>query len=101
MSSQPGAFDEVIHAPHRLRIMVALSAADKVEFQALRDDLGVPDSALSKQLKVLTEAGYAKLDKPTGPGGRPRTWVQITRQGRKALASHLAVLRDLAQQAGV
>lgn len=50
---------------------------------------------------MLTEAGYAKLDKPTGLGGRPRTWVQITRQGRKALASHLAVLRDLAQQAGV
>lgn len=101
MSAQPAAFDDVIHAPHRLRIMVALAAVDKLEFQALRDDLAVADSVLSKQLKVLAEAGYAKLDKPTGLGGRPRTWVRITRSGHRALAGHLAALHELALQAGL
>ncbi|GAA1390453.1 transcriptional regulator [Luteococcus peritonei] len=95
------AFNEVIHAPHRLRIMVALSAAERLEFQALRDDLAVADSVLSKQLKVLTESGYVTLDRPTGLGGRPRTWVRSTRTGRRALAGHMTALRELADQAGL
>lgn len=101
MSSPGQAFDETIHAPHRLRIMVALSTVESMEFGALRDDLGVADSVLSKQLKVLVDAGYAKLDKPTGMGGRPRTWARITRSGRTALAGHLAALQALAASAGV
>lgn len=93
-------FDETIHAPHRLRICVALSSVDSLEFGALRDDLGVADSVLSKQLKVLVEAGYAHLDKPTGRGGRPKTWVRITPAGRRALSGHLAALAALAAAAG-
>ena len=89
------AFDETIHAPHRLRIMVALSTVESMEFGAIRDDLGVADSVLSKQLKVLVDAGYVTLDKPTGLGGRPRTWAKITKAGRAALAGHLAELRRL------
>lgn len=90
-----GRFDEIIHAPHRLRICVALAGVDSLEFGALRDDLGVADSVLSKQLKVLTEAGYVALDKPTGLGGRPRTWVKVTPAGRSALNGHLRALAEL------
>lgn len=92
------AFDEVIHAPHRLRIAVMLAAVDTMEFQAIRDELGVADSVLSKQLKVLSDAGYVRLEKKAG-AGRPRTWVSLTRQGAGALAGHLAELQRMARMA--
>ncbi|MFZ2504408.1 MAG: transcriptional regulator [Nocardioides sp.] len=95
MTGQTAAFDEVIHAPHRLRICAMLAAVDSMEFGAIRDDLRVADSVLSKQLKVLVEAGYVQLDKPQGRGGKVRTWAHLTRSGRAALAGHLAELRRL------
>ena len=86
------AFDEVIHAPHRLRIMAALAVTESVEFAAIREMLGVADSVLSKHLKVLQDAGYVALDKPTGRGGRVRTWVRATPEGRRAYDAHVAAL---------
>ncbi|MBD0842813.1 MULTISPECIES: transcriptional regulator [unclassified Streptomyces] len=88
-------FDDVIHAPHRLRICVALAAATEVEFAVLREVLGVADSVVSKHLRTLQEAGYVTLTKPTGRGGRVRTWVSLTREGRRALDAHVAELRRL------
>lgn len=89
------AFDELIHAPHRLRAMATLAAADSVDFATLRDLLGVADSVLSKHLKALQEAGYVTLDKRTGLGGRTRTWVRSTPEGRTAYEAHVAALREL------
>ena len=52
------AFDEVVHAPQRLRTMALLVAvAGQVEFATIRDVLNVADSVLSKHLKVLRDAG--------------------------------------------
>jgi DNA-binding MarR family transcriptional regulator len=89
------AFDETIHAPHRLRIMAMLTVCESVEFSALREMLGVADSVLSKHLKVLHEAGYAALDKPVGQGGRVRTRVRATSTGHRAYAAHVAALHRL------
>ena len=94
-----GTFDETIHAPLRLRICVMLPAVETMEFGAIRDDLEVADSVLSKHLKVLADAGYVRLDKPTGLGGRPKTWARLTKEGHKALAGHIAALRALADHA--
>jgi DNA-binding transcriptional ArsR family regulator len=89
------AFDEVVHAPQRLRIMALLVAvAGQVEFGAVRDVLDVADSVLSKHLKVLHDAGYLELCKPTGQG-RVRTWVQLTAAGRQAYTAHVAALREI------
>jgi DNA-binding MarR family transcriptional regulator len=89
------AFDEVVHAPQRLRIMALLAAVEgQAEFSTLRDILDVADSVLSKHLKVLHGAGYIKVSKPTGQG-RVRTWIQLTPAGRRAYSSHLAALREI------
>lgn len=93
------AFDEVVHAPHRLRICALLAPMESVEFSALREDLGVADSVLSKHLKVLVDAGYAVLDKPTGRGRRVRTWARLTPAGRRALDGHLAALQAMTEGA--
>ncbi len=89
-----GQFDEVVHAPHRLRICAFLDATTSTEFGVLRDLLGVADSVLSKHLKVLQEAGYLTITKPTGRG-RVKTWVRLTSQGRSAYAGHTAALKAL------
>ncbi|WP_214401860.1 transcriptional regulator [Pseudonocardia lacus] len=93
MSTTP-AFDEIIHAPNRLRICAALATVTEVEFATLRDMLGVADSVLSKHLKVLLDAGYITLAKPVG-FGRVRTWASFTAAGRRAFDAHVAELRRL------
>lgn len=100
MAKRPAAhFDEVIHAPHRLRICALLAPVESMEFGSVRDELGVADSVLSKQFKVLADAGFATASKAPGETGRARTWLTLTRDGRKAFASHLAALRELAAAA--
>ncbi|MGB4917683.1 MAG: transcriptional regulator [Propionicimonas sp.] len=88
-------FDEIIHSPNRLRICVLLSTVETMEFAALRADLGVADSVLSKHLDTLADAGYVTLTRPTGLGGRPRTWARLTTVGHHTLHGHLAALRQL------
>lgn len=92
-------FDEVIHAPHRLRICALLAPVESMEFGTVRDELGVADSVLSKQLRALTDAGFATTSKRRGETGRPRTWLSLTCEGRRAFAGHLEALRELAAAA--
>lgn len=94
MSAEP-RFDEIIHAPNRLRICSMLSTMNEVEFAALRDALGVSDSVLSKQLKALEDAGYLRVRK-SPLEGRTRTWAALTPAGKDAFNGHVAELRRLA-----
>ncbi|WP_269937376.1 transcriptional regulator [Arthrobacter sp. HY1533] len=89
----PG-LNEVIHAPNRLRICAFLRTLDQAEFGTIRDMLGVADSVASKQLKVLEDAGYMVLSKPTGRG-RVKTWAALTAEGRAAYDGHVAALKAL------
>ena len=100
MTARP---DPLIHPITRLSICGLLAAgADWVEFAALRDAAGISDSVLSKQSRVLEEAGYVEVRKGA-VGRRPRTWFRLTAAGRQALQGHLAWLAQLeeAVSAGV
>jgi DNA-binding MarR family transcriptional regulator len=89
--------DPVIHPITRLSICGLLAAgADWVEFAALRDAAGVSDSVLSKQSRVLEDAGYVEVRKGA-VGRRPRTWFRLTAEGRQAVQGHLAWLSELEQ----
>lgn len=94
MRTEP-AFNEIIHAPNRLRICAALAAVTEAEFATIRDTLGVSNPVLSKHLRVLQDAGYLALSKPKG-SGRVRTWVSLTPAGRAAFRAHVAELERLA-----
>ena len=91
-------FDETIHSPNRLRICAALSAAREVEFATLEQGLGVSKSLLSKQLKVLIDAGYVAVERKPQSFGRPRTWVGLTSAGRRAYRNHVAALRKIIEE---
>ena len=58
-------FDELIHPSTRLSIVALLASADWIEFGFVRDQLGLSDSALSKQLATLEEAGYLAIERYT------------------------------------
>ncbi|MFG2678570.1 transcriptional regulator [Streptomyces sp. NPDC048392] len=93
------AFDEIIHPYNRLQICAMLSSVESMAFSEVRDALGVSDSVLSKQVKVLQEAGYLRVVKET-QNSRLRAWLELAPAGRRALAGHLAQLRSIAEAAG-
>lgn len=97
MSAVP-TFDAVIHAPGRLQICAILSSVDQAEFAMVRDTIAVSDSVMSKHVKQLEEAGYVIVSK-AAMGGRQRTWLSLTAQGRRAFAGHVAELTRLAGMA--
>lgn len=88
-------FDEVVHAPNRLQICAMLAAVEALDFTTVREALSISDSVLSKQVKILADAGYVQISK-TRHGSRTRTWLSLTDAGRVALEGHLAELRRIA-----
>ena len=86
--------DEIIHAPVRFSIVAALATVDEAEFGVVRDVVEISDSTLSKQVSVLEGAGYVKVRKGY-IGKRPRTWLSLTKVGRRAYTAHLDALRAI------
>jgi DNA-binding MarR family transcriptional regulator len=87
-------FDELIHPATRLSIVALLAAADWADFAFVRDELGLSDSALSKQLSTLEEAGYVAIDRPVSERRR-RVRARLTPVGRERFAGHVAALRGI------
>ena len=94
-----GRFDELIHAPTRLAIVSLLAAVEWADFKFIRDEVGLSDSALSKQLTTLETAGYLEIRKAF-VGRRPRTSARLTGEGRHAFELHVAALREIVARAG-
>ncbi|MFF8092723.1 transcriptional regulator [Streptomyces sp. NPDC016675] len=97
--SIPSGFDELIHPATRLSVVALLAATEWADFAFVRDSLSLSDSALSKQLHTLEEAGYLELLKEGG-GRRRRTKVRLTDRGRTAFEGHVAALRAIVDAAG-
>ena len=91
-------FDELIHPGTRLSIVSLLAAADWAEFAFLRDQLNLSDSALSKQLSTLEEAGYLNVERPLRDRRR-RVRARLTPAGRTAFHGHVAALRQMVSTA--
>lgn len=89
-----GDLDPVIHAPKRLAAMAMLASATSVSFPFLREQLGISDSDLSKQMAALQQAGYVDTTK-TGRGRGATTTFKLTRAGRAAYRRHREVLQSL------
>lgn len=92
-------FDELIHAPTRLSLVALLAASEWADFAFLRDSVGLSDSALSKQLTTLEDAGYIEIRKGF-VGKRPRTSARLTAAGRTAFDQHVLALNEIVARAG-
>jgi DNA-binding MarR family transcriptional regulator len=87
-------FDQVIHAPVRLRICAALDPVREIEFGALLTLLGISKSALSKHISVLADAGHVEQRRAVRDT-RQRVWLRMTDSGRAAYHGHVAALRRI------
>jgi DNA-binding MarR family transcriptional regulator len=92
------ALDSVIHAPARLQLCGILAQVEDVEFSFAKERIGVSDSVLSKHAKALEDAGYLTVAKRS-LGGRQRTWLALTPDGRTAFHAHVTELQRLAAAA--
>ena len=88
------AFDELIHAPKRLRICAVLAASTAAEFATLREALEVSDSVLSKHLTALESVDYITTRRELRKS-RQRVWVSLTPAGRRAYAGHVQALQQI------
>ncbi len=91
------ALNEVIHQTVRLRIVSALASLSedaKVDFSYLKKLLDLSDGNLGAHLLKLEEAGYLTQEK-TFVDRKPRTYLQLTSEGRQAFREHVAALREL------
>ncbi len=87
--------DLVIHQPARLRIMGALcglTPAEQIDFGFLKNKLDLTDGNLGSHLATLEENGYIQVEK-VFIGKKPKTFLAVTRAGRRAFDSHVTALR--------
>lgn len=87
-------FDDLIHAPVRLRICAALDTAREIEFGALQTLLDISKSALSKHLSALADAGYLTQRRAIRDT-RQRAWLRLTPAGRTAYRNHVTALHRI------
>ena len=62
--------------------------------------MGLSDSALSKQLATLEQAGYVEIRRGF-VGKRPRTSAWLTPAGRAAFEQHVAALQQMVAGSGL
>lgn len=89
--------NEIIHQTVRLRIVSALAALDpdaQVDFTYLKKLLSLSDGNLGAHLLKLEEAGYLTQEK-TFVDRKPRTYLQLTLEGRRAFEQHVIALREI------
>ena len=100
MSHPRHGLDDLLGHPVRFSVVAMLAAAEDAEFSFVRDSVEVADSVLSKQVSTLEQAGYVKVKKGF-VGKRPRTWLSLTKEGRRMFARHLKALREIAAGNGI
>jgi len=86
--------NEAIHQPVRLSLLSLLAQSQKVDFTFLRDYLELGDSNLSRHLTALEELDYVTIEK-VFERKRPRTWIALSPEGRKAFEEYIQVLRQI------
>jgi DNA-binding transcriptional ArsR family regulator len=82
----------VIHQPTRLKIMAALAGLDagvRVDFGFVQDLLSLSEGNLSVHLQKLEKGRLIRTAKEF-VNRRPKTWIWITPEGRKAFERYVA-----------
>jgi DNA-binding MarR family transcriptional regulator len=74
--------------------LCGLASARQVDFGFLKQELGLTDGNLGAHLATLEQSGYIKVEK-TFVGKRPKTFLGVTRAGRRAFEGHVAALRAI------
>lgn len=97
MSHPTTSLSELVHQRARLGVLAVVHEADRAEFRFLQEALDLTSGNLSRHVQALEEGGLISVERAI-QGKRARTWVRITKAGRKALAEEVAQLKRLIAQ---
>jgi DNA-binding MarR family transcriptional regulator len=89
--------DKVLEHRVRLQIMAVLIAIDVIEFNQLKEELGVTDGNLATHIKALEKEKYISITK-SFIDRKPNTKYKITTQGRNAFKKHVDALEAVVKQ---
>jgi DNA-binding MarR family transcriptional regulator len=78
----------------RLGIMSALMVNDALDFNALKELLGVTDGNLASHTRALEGENYIRVEK-SFIGRKPNTQYSITPLGRQAFERHIEALEKM------
>lgn len=78
----------------RLGIMSTLMVNDAINFNDLKELIGVTDGNLASHIKALDEIGYLKVNKGF-VGKKTNTTYTITKLGEKSFQQHLTALEKI------
>ena len=78
----------------RLGIMSTLMVNDEINFNDLKQLIGVTDGNLASHIKALEEIQYIMVNK-TFVGKKTNTTYKATKIGEKAFQQHLAALEKM------
>ena len=85
---------KVFESRIRLGIMSALMVNDTLDFNALKELLGLTDGNLASHLKALEQQGITVVSKQF-IGRKPSTTYKATSSGKDLFRKHLAALEEL------
>lgn len=77
----------------RLGIMSALAVNDMLDFNSLKDYLGVTDGNLASHIKALEKEEFIGVEK-SFIGKKPNTKYYMTNKGRRAFNEHIEALEE-------
>ena len=86
--------DDVVLSRPRLSILAALVGGDAVDFTFLQKNLGISDGNLGTHLRKLEAENYIR-SKKVFVNRKPKTWFQITADGRRALERLFRQLEEM------
>ncbi|MFJ4655414.1 transcriptional regulator [Nocardia sp. NPDC088792] len=92
------ALNELFASLPRLKLVAFLDGCGEAEFLVVTELCELNKSTLSKAMSLLEDAGYLTVAKGY-VGRKPRTWLALTPEGRKAYHGHLAALTALTHKA--
>jgi DNA-binding MarR family transcriptional regulator len=78
----------------RLGIMSALMINESLDFNSLKDTLGVTDGNLASHLKSLEQNNLIRVSKKF-IGKKPNTSFSVTESGAQLFREHLKALEDI------
>jgi len=93
------SIDPVIHAPARLAIMALLRVVKKADFTFLYTQTGLTRGNLSSHLTKLEKSDFVEIEK-LFEGKQPKTYVSLTKTGKKALDDYWKHMQPLLKLIG-
>jgi DNA-binding MarR family transcriptional regulator len=85
--------DRLVHEPARLMILMVLYTVDRADFTFLANATELTDGNLSSHLSKLEAAGYVQIEKGYA-GKKPRTTLQLTEEGRRAVEDYSSTMQQ-------